>query len=101
MIIWTPAVLSVVYACVLCFCICTCSAKLSVFHVERRSKNTLMIITIIIIIVIVIIINCFKKCTQSRGLRMAVVVGWLLNVPATCECISGTDLLRQFYVLPH
>ena len=23
-------------------------------------------------------------------------VGWLLNVPATCECISGTDLLRQF-----
>ena len=30
-----------------------------------------------------------------------VVVGWLLNVPATCECISGTDLHRQFYVLPH
>ena len=28
-------------------------------------------------------------------------VGWLLIVPATCECISGTDLLRQFYVLPH
>ena len=28
-------------------------------------------------------------------------VGWLLNVPATCECISGTDLLRQIYVLPH
>ena len=28
-------------------------------------------------------------------------VCWLLNVPATCECISGTDLLRQFYVLLH
>ena len=28
-------------------------------------------------------------------------VCWLLIVPATCECISGTDLLRQFYVLPH
>ena len=28
-------------------------------------------------------------------------VGWLLNVPATCQCISRTDLLRQFYVLPH
>ena len=26
---------------------------------------------------------------------------WLLNVPATGECISGTDLLRQFCVLPH
>ena len=33
--------------------------------------------------------------------RKVVVVGWLLNVPATGECISGTDLLRQFYVLPH
>ena len=28
-------------------------------------------------------------------------VGCLLKVPATYECISGTDLLRQFYVLPH
>ena len=28
-------------------------------------------------------------------------VCWLLIVPATCECISGTDLHRQFYVLPH
>ena len=28
-------------------------------------------------------------------------VCWLLNIPATCKCISGTDLLRQFYVLPH
>ena len=28
-------------------------------------------------------------------------VCWSLNVPSTCECISGTDLLRQFYVLPH
>ena len=24
-------------------------------------------------------------------------VGWLFNVPATCYCISGTDLLRQLY----
>ena len=36
---------------------------------------------------------------QSSG--WGLFVGWLLNVPATCECISGTDLLRQFYVLPH
>ena len=28
-------------------------------------------------------------------------VGWLLNVPATCKCISGMHLLRQFYMLPH
>ena len=32
---------------------------------------------------------------------MELFVCWVLNVPATCKCISGTDLLRQFYVLPH
>ena len=41
-------------------------------------------------------------CHMSRATWCDVaVVCWLLNVPATCECISGTDLLRQFYVLPH
>ena len=30
-----------------------------------------------------------------------VVVCWLLNVPATCYRISGTDPLGQVYVLPH
>ena len=25
----------------------------------------------------------------------------LLNISATCKCLSETDLLRQFYVLPH
>ena len=33
--------------------------------------------------------------------ELGLFVCWLLNVPATCECISGTDLHRQFYVLPH
>ena len=49
MIFWTPTVLSVLYACVLYFCICTCSAQLSMFHMERCSRNTLIIIIIIII----------------------------------------------------
>ena len=44
MTIWTPTVLSVLYACVLYFRICTCSAQLSKFHMERRSRNTLIII---------------------------------------------------------
>ena len=44
MIIWTPTVLTVLYACVLYFCICTCSAQLSMFHMERSSRNTLIII---------------------------------------------------------
>ena len=47
-IVWTPAVLSVLYACVLYFCICTCSAQLSMFHRVRRSRNTLIIIIIVI-----------------------------------------------------
>ena len=51
MIVWTPAVLSLLYACILYFCICTCSAQLSMFHMERRSRNTLITITIIIIII--------------------------------------------------
>ena len=34
MIIWTPAVLSVLYACVSYFCICTYSVQLSMFHME-------------------------------------------------------------------
>ena len=36
-----------------------------------------------------------------RMVKGNLFVCWLLNVPATCKCISGTDLLRQFYVLPH
>ena len=38
--------LSVLYACVFYFCICTCSAQLSMFHMEKRSRNTLIIIII-------------------------------------------------------
>ena len=33
--------------------------------------------------------------------RSGFVVCWLLNAPTTGQCISGTDLHRQFYVLPH
>ena len=46
-IVWTPAVLGVSHACVLYFCMCTCSPQLIMFHVESRSRNT-FIITIII-----------------------------------------------------
>ena len=47
MIVWTPTVLSVLYACVFYFCICTCSAQLSMFHMEKRSTNALIIIIIL------------------------------------------------------
>ena len=75
-IVWTPAVLGVFYACVLYFCICTCSTQLSMFHMERHSKNTLIIIMIIIFIFILcrkdlmiflLKIVCFHICLGGKG----------------------------------
>ena len=45
---------------------------------------------------------CVDLMTE-RGWRKkaAVVVYWLLDVPVTYKCISGTNLLRQLYLLPH
>ena len=62
MIVWTPAVLSVLYACVLYFCICPSSVPLSMFHMERHSRNTLILLLLLIIIIIVII-----PCWQAAG----------------------------------
>ena len=43
------------FECLICICcIWTCSAQLSMFHMERRSRNTLIIIIVIIIIIIII-----------------------------------------------
>ena len=38
---------------------------------------------------------------QRQSVTRHGFVCWLLNVPATCQCISGTDLHRQFNVLRH
>ena len=35
-----------------------------------------------------------KMTKKKRPRRKEEFVCWLLNVPATCECISGTDLLK-------
>ena len=58
MIVWTPAVLGVLCACVLYFCISTCSTQLSMFDIEKRSRNTLIINIIIIIYILIIILFC-------------------------------------------
>ena len=42
-----------------------------------------------------------EHCFTYFKLIQIMTVCWLLNVPVPCECISGTDLLRQLYVLPH
>ena len=41
MMVWTHAVLGVLLASVLYFCMCTCSAQVSMFDIERRLRNTL------------------------------------------------------------
>ena len=56
MINWTPAVLVDLYACVLHFCICTRSTQSSIFHMERRSRNTLIIIITIICCTVLLLI---------------------------------------------
>ena len=66
MIVWTPAVLGVLHACVLDFYICTCLAQLSMFHMERRSRIMLIIIIIIIIIIITIIIIILGATPLSK-----------------------------------
>ena len=50
MMIWTPAVLSFLYARVLYFCICTCSGQLSLFQMERRSRNTLIMMMMMMMV---------------------------------------------------
>ena len=67
MIVWTSAAFGVLYACVLYFCISTCSAQLSMFHMERRYRKTLIIIIVIIIIVIVISVICLLPTYISEA----------------------------------
>ena len=50
-----------------------------------------------VVVVVVVVVGRRRRWRKKRYF----VVCWLLNVPATCECISGTDLFRQFNVLPH
>ena len=67
-----------------CVCVCVCS--------QRQ-------ITILLIMKVDIVSSLMAPLRHSVPVRY-----WdslLLNVPATGYCISGTDLLRQVYVLPH
>ena len=78
MIIWTPTVLNVFYACVLYFCICTCSAQLSMFHMERCSRN-----------MFIIIINLLLKPLTVAFTRICVIydgVWTVFDPPAFAFC---------------
>ena len=49
------------------------------------SRRLLLVVVVVFVVVVVVV----------------VVVSWLFNFPATCQCISVTDLLRRLYLLPH
>ena len=67
----------------------TCTAKLSMLHMERHYRNEIIPL---LLIIITTIINDTHKC---------VLVGCLFNLLPTDKCSSGTDLLRQLSMLPH
>ena len=75
---------------------CFCSMCSSVYYMHSCNHIYINLHFICIIYVCLLLVSSLYLCQST-----AVVVGWMLNVPTTCECISGTDLLRQFYVLPH
>ena len=83
MIIWTPTVLSVLYACVLYFCICTCSAQLSMFHMERCPRNMLIIITVVVATAAINFMQCYHytdstyysiRCSATTNLQLLTLV---------------------------
>ena len=76
MIIWTPAVLSVLYECVLYFCICTCSAQLSIFHMEKRSRNMLIIIILLLSFELCLALH---KPEQTRAMGYCEINGSCFN----------------------
>ena len=47
-IVWTHAVMGVLYTNACFVCIFTCSVQLSMFHMERCSRNTFIIITLLL-----------------------------------------------------
>ena len=61
----------------------------------------IIMLTIITVVVLVVAVVIVVVAVVDKYIKNCLLGGWLVNVPATCECISGTDLLRQFYVLPH
>ena len=56
--------------------------------------------SIIFCVIFVCLSHCFFSCIGCKP-TTRVVVCWLFLIPAPCQCISRTDLLRKSYVLPH
>ena len=66
------------------FCICTCSAQLSMFHMEKRSRNMLIIIIIITHTCVERECVCMSECISLCVCKGAAVCVWV----RTCICVS-------------
>ena len=78
------------YMHVLYFWICTSSAQLSIFHMERRSRNTLIIIIIIIICSFLLYINPSAPLScQSVGHMCSANQSVFLSVPTDTSIAKG------------
>ena len=56
MVVWTP-VLGVLHACVLYFCTCTCSAQLSMFYMEKRSRIRSLLLLSVFFFLLLLLLN--------------------------------------------
>ena len=123
-IVWTHVVLGVLYyACVLYFCICTCSAQLSMFHMERCSRNTLIVTIIIMytwsktrLTTVVCVSEVWQDKQQlcvylehSRTNNMYLEYGrtnsctctWSMTGLTTVVCVPGVDKQQWYVYLGH
>ena len=68
--------------------------SVTVFCVPKRHSSVLLH-TDLWESAIVIFDDCVSRSSYHLTLmKVHMFVGWLFSVPATCECISGTDLLN-------
>ena len=72
----------------------------SLAHSHGKPMKMVVVVVVVVVIVVAVVSWLLNISVHWPGLGGDVVC-WLLNVSATSKCISGTDLLRQLYVLPH
>ena len=76
------------------FCICPCSAQLSMFHLVGHSRN-MPIIIIIIIIVIILCPQAAEGVIKPTMLSARNVQFWLQNEPQKGGRVNGSNVTLQ------
>ena len=83
------------FGCVICLCfiVCTCSAQLNMFHVERHTRNTVIIF--IIIIIMTLLVNSPTLRFYTLGQKPLYSVKQVVEV-----CFADTHKARGFRCRP-